>query len=175
MEVRKHRFADAHCHRPAVTGKRRTGSRRKGRENPARPRLADSASPALPAPLAPQAPSRPASSCPYDHLKSRQLAKKLRRLKHDGSGHSVRGFGRWRTNYRKKNGREYGPPFHTTVDSTLYCVSPQLDEWFNTYMNRKREGLAPGLARWQAEQKASKEAQQREAAEPVRPTPETKG
>jgi hypothetical protein len=106
----------------------------------------------------PPTPSASPSSCPYNHLNPRKLAEKLGRLKRDGIGASIRFLERWRWNARKKNGLEYGPPFHTTANATLYCVSPEFDEWFNHYTTRTREGLPPGLARWRAEQRAKNEA-----------------
>lgn len=109
----------------------------------------------------PPTPSASLRSCPYNHLIPRRLAEKLGRLKRDGSGASIRFLERWRQNVRKRNGLEYGPPFHTTVSATLYRVSPEFDEWFNRYTTRRREGLSSGLARWQAEQRARNEATER--------------
>jgi hypothetical protein len=109
-------------------------------------------------PPTPSAPSASLPSCPYNHLNPRKLADKLGRVKRDGSGASVRFLERWRRNARKRNGLEYGPPFHTTVNATLYCISPEFNEWFNRYTTRTREGLPSGLARWRAEQRAKNQA-----------------
>lgn len=108
----------------------------------------------------PPASSTSLSSCPYNHLNPRKLADKLGRVKRDGSGTSIRFLERWRWNAGKRNGLEYGPSFHTTANATLYCISPEFDEWFNRYTTRTRAGLPPGLSRWQAEQRAKKQATQ---------------
>src|ERR1700746_377061 len=71
-------------------------------------------------PSRPPAPSASLPSCPYNHLNPRKLAERLGRVKRDGSGASVRFLEHWRRNARKQNGLEYGPPFHTTVNATLY-------------------------------------------------------
>lgn len=117
---------------------------------------AESSSTALTSKL--PAPSASLPSCPYNHLNPRKLADKLGRVKRNGSGTSVRFLERWRRNARKRNGLEYGPPFHTTVNATLYCISPEFDEWFTRYATRTREGLPAGLARWQAEQRPKSKA-----------------
>jgi hypothetical protein len=115
-------------------------------------------------------PSIALSSCPYNHLNPRKLADKLGRVKRDGSGASIRFLERWRRSTRKSNGLEYGPPFHTTVNAALYCISPEFDEWFNRYTTRTRAGLPPGLSRWQAEQRAKKQATEGGPAHPLPPS-----
>jgi hypothetical protein len=99
------------------------------------------------------------SACPRTHRDPRWLADRIGRFKRDRSGWTTRFHERWRWNYQQQNGKEYGPPFHRTRNATLICFpSAEFDKWFIAYTSKSREGLAPGLAKWQAEQKALKDA-----------------